>query len=488
MHRLSQQSIIFHRYVLGPPSVGGSTSKPSNMEAAAIPEGGLKKKQAESASSGGLSEADVTQATELLGGAAMFKNVGAAGLATLVGRMEKKTYSKGEYIVEQGTATDRFWVMAEGHARRLRQDARGTKQVVDTKACGGTISSLSVAGGAATFATARCVTASCTAYTMSRGAFLHELRKHPAIAESVIDSLSAALRVKNRYKTPLLQQRRADVNYVAVSVAASVEAYYRSALNSVLNQRLSGVSSPYFPNMHVQIPVRVMYIAGFKGLRSLFDRNFDTEQIHDKTKRVTARVALTVAPGVVMTPISGILEASNAGHANPEPLMKRSFRGFLPRAGREIIFGIGLNQLSDYFEERYRNFFSNSLLANSAGSMTAGVVAGYLSHVPHNISTYRLLNPAESYRDIFRKFVDKSAPDKFVPKGLPDAMRGPLRTAMACLFPRGVVVRTVQICGSFVILNGVINLIEKDQERKMQRSLQADDDLILELDEMPSES
>ncbi|CAN0549040.1 unnamed protein product, partial [Laminaria digitata] len=46
-----------------------------------------------------------------------------------------------------------------------------------------------------------------------------------------------------------------------------------------------------------------------------------------------------------------IVEACNA-EANTEPLSRRWMRGMVPRAGREMIFGIGINQLSDACEER----------------------------------------------------------------------------------------------------------------------------------------
>lgn len=48
-----------------------------------------------------------------------------------------------------------------------------------------------------------------------------------------------------------------------------------------------------------------------------------------------------------MTPLSSLLEASNAGHMNKEHLLKRATRGFVPRSIREVIFAIGLNQASD---------------------------------------------------------------------------------------------------------------------------------------------
>ena len=52
--------------------------------------------------------------------------------------------------------------------------------------------------------------------------------------------------------------------------------------------------------------------------------------------------------GVLMSPISGLLEASNAGHSNPAPIASRWIYGATPRMLREIIFGIGINQLSEW--------------------------------------------------------------------------------------------------------------------------------------------
>jgi hypothetical protein len=50
--------------------------------------------------------------------------------------------------------------------------------------------------------------------------------------------------------------------------------------------------------------------------------------------------------GIIMTPLSSMLEASNAGHMNPEPITTRWMRGITWRMTREVIFGIGLNQMS----------------------------------------------------------------------------------------------------------------------------------------------
>ncbi len=40
-------------------------------------------------------------------------------------------------------------------------------------------------------------------------------------------------------------------------------------------------------------------------------------------------------------------------------------------------------------------------IRNTLGSLVAGVLAGYLSHVPHNLSTLRLMSPAVSYSKHF---------------------------------------------------------------------------------------
>ncbi len=126
-------------------------------------------------------------------------------------------------------------------------------------------------------------------------------------------------------------------------------------------------------------------------------------------------LGLAVAPGIIMTPLSSLLEASVA-HLNPEPLWRRATRGLTFRCGREIIFGIGLNQLTDYCEERTPTTLSKVFvclqpqvsviclvtlflvyqpLRNAAGSMLAGMMSGYLSHVPHNLSTLKLMNPSK---------------------------------------------------------------------------------------------
>jgi len=116
-----------------------------------------------------------------------------------------------------------------------------------------------------------------------------------------------------------------------------------------------------------------------------------------------------------------------------------------------------------------------------------GVVSGYLSHVPHNLSTYKLLEPHRSYPDLYKNvFVERSVPpflERYLTQqvqmqgngvsigGSTNAMvnytssQQAVRFVAATIFPRGLMVRTLQIVGSFVILNGTINYFTLMQQR-----------------------
>jgi Ser-tRNA(Ala) deacylase AlaX len=89
--------------------------------------------------------------------------------------------------------------------------------------------------------------------------------------------------------------------------------------------------------------------------------------------------------------------------------------------------------------------------------MLAGIVSGYLSHVPHNLSTMKLMNPRKSYVQLFKEFAVKSE------ARLPESMSPRARTVcgriLSVLAPVGVHIRTTQIVGSFVILNGLIKIL-----------------------------
>ena len=146
----------------------------------------------------------------------------------------------------------------------------------------------------------------------------------------------------------------------------------------------------------------------------------------------------------------------------------RWMRGLVPRTVREVIFAIGINQLSDRLQSVA---LSQSLPAamhdpaarNVMGSMAAGVLTGYLSHVPHNLSALKLLKPQVSYAEHMNGLVmERLRRFGFVPA---DAAAGTTRVSglryfmgigMVMIMPKGVLVRTGQIVGSFVIINGAI--------------------------------
>lgn len=403
----------------------------------------------------------------------MFHKVPPAGLKQIANKMQYRVMGRNEILLKQGDNSDRFFLLESGDVRRTFKD-RETERThnVEYEIKARSIGSMRVIEGTPVYATVKCVSDSCKVFEMKRDAFLKLLRRNPDLSVRIAEGLCEEIRRGSRkYQTPLLQQKQQEVNIPAVSIAAGIESYYRSALNSILNARLTGVTSNLFPNMHIQVPSRISYICGFKVLRASFDENIDPDVYSYPT---AVRLAAAVSPGIIMTPVSSILEASNAGHLNSEPLSTRWIRGIAPRAGREVVFGIGLNQLSDYFEERVQPFFpDNVILANAAGSLMAGVVSGYFSHVPHNLSTFKLMEPNRSYSDLYKMFVDKSVPpaiDRTV-RLWPPVARMVTRSVFATIFPRGLTIRTTQIIGSFIILNGTINLLQMREYSKIQQAL-----------------
>lgn len=411
---------------------------------------------------------------ELLRGCEMFSKVEAKHISTLGRLMEYKVLPKNSVLLKQGQKSDRFYLLEDGEINRIFRDpVDGKSHHVEFAIQAKSINSMRILAGDTVHSTVTCISDECRVFEITRDVFLKALNDKPEIATQIAQGLCEELRIgSKKYQTPMLEQRQQDVNIPAVSIAAGIESYYRSALNAMLNTRLTGVKAELFPNMHIQVPSRISYICGFKGLRAYLDRNIDPD-MYEYPNMI--RLAAAVSPGIIMTPISSLLEASNAGHMNKESMSTRWMRGIIPRAGREVIFGIGLNQMSDYFEERMMPLFSgHAMMANAAGSLVAGVVSGYLSHVPHNISTFKLLEPQSSYGALYAKFVNKSVPpviDSIV-EDWPVMARKFTRGFFATLFPRGVMIRTTQIVGSFMILNGTINYLQLREHEKIQKAIE----------------
>jgi len=401
----------------------------------------------------------------------MFEKVPPSGLSKIASKMKYIVFGRNEIIQTQDDPVDSFFLLEDGDLIRTRKDPETDRMhTVEFAIKARSINTMRVIDATPAATTVRCASESCKMFEMPRKEFLRMLRRDPDLGVRIIEGLSTEVRLSSRkYQTPLLQQKQQEVNVTAVSIAAGIECYYRSMMNSMLNARLTGVTSELFPNMHIQVPSRIFYITGFKMLRASFEKHVNPDEFENAT---AVRWAAALSPGIIMTPISSVLEATNAGHMNSEPMIKRWMRGVVPRAGREIVFGLGLNQLSDYFEERVNPFFpDNAIAANAAGSLMAGVVSGYFSHVPHNLSTLKLLEPHKSYWELNKIFIDRSVPpavERMVGQWPPLAQTVG-RPLFAYVFPRGLLIRTTQIIGSFVILNGTINLLQMKEHEKFER-------------------
>jgi len=339
-------------------------------------------------------------------------------------------------------------------------------QVVREACVGARLGSLRETGRVNSFGTLHCVgrrpafatTVALTdgvAWRLEAADVEQALRDGGGFAVDVCAGLCAEIfRMSESYApTPIFDQPPQRVNVAAVSVAAAFESYYRAMMNAVLNSSLSGSAGPtLFPNMHVQIPTRVAYINGFKFLRQGLD-----DLVEEKDPRFRWLPALL--PGVLMTPVSSVLEASNAGHANPEPLLRRAARGTAPRCAREVLFGLGLNNLADFFEETVpKSVASTKLARNAIGSVAAGVIAGYFSHVPHNLSTLKMLHPHTSYAQHWTTLVQIARTTR-LPPNLPPRSANLLANLLTLFLPAGLAIRTTQIVGSFCLLNGISHVL-----------------------------
>ncbi|KAI3629922.1 hypothetical protein MIR68_011357 [Amoeboaphelidium protococcarum] len=298
----------------------------------------------------------------------------------------------------------------------------------------------------------------------------------------------------------------ASIPVFSTTIGASIDAFYRSGMNSLLNQRLtklmtqstsviSSLSTPpakirYFPNMHYQLPTRILYINGIKSMRVYVERQkatlYQNGTIVNPWQQKLIETTAAIIPGLTMTPLSSLLEAFNAGHMNKEHLLKRATRGFVPRSIREVIFAIGLNQASDVMtssshlltltgplnamQMKLSKSDQAETINSFAGSICAGVIAGYISHVPHNLSTLKLLNPSVSYYGHFQTLLSAG---KVQSAQSPTVYDNILRTVKTFVLPKGVQIRTLQITGSFVIINGVIAICKsRNFEERLAQSIQ----------------
>jgi len=457
-----------------------------------------------------LSSNDERLCQQMLKHCEMFNLLSGNQIEKLAKNMSVRSFKRNEILVNQGSPVTSFYLLKDGEIRReFVEPETGKKHAIEFQIKAKSINTMRVLSSDPAHNTVKCNHDTCTLFEMPRQKLLKIItNEQPDIGVGIANSLTShILQTSKKYRTPSIDKQQQIIqNMPAVMIAAGIESYYRSALNAQINRVLTGVKADLFPNMHIQVPMRIAYISGFKGLRAYLDQYDDDDDSDDiisdggtartvetegensfVNRKFWRGLGITIAPGVIMTPLSSVLEASNVGHMNKEPMATRWMRGITARCGREVLFGLGLNQLSDYFQERCR-FPDSPTLSNMVGSLMGGVVSGYLSHVPHNLSTYKLLEPHRSYADLYKNvFVERSVPP-FLERYLTQQAQmqgnggaigsgatavvnytGPqqaVRFLAATLFPRGLIVRTVQIVGSFVILNGTINYFTLMQQRQ----------------------
>ncbi|CAM9244678.1 unnamed protein product [Phaeothamnion confervicola] len=411
------------------------------------------------------------QQEELLGcmrEATLFKYCSDESLRKVSKHMQRLEFERGEVLMEQGEPQSKVFLIARGSVSRLRyvnDQLHQVETVASQEQHRGMFGALHVLREEPTYATALTETKG-VAYTLTSKALNQLLEQDPALSKEILYSLSKEVFRMSKLRTPLLEQDPRPNSIVATSVGATIESYYRSGLNAWLIAQLTGKPpGSMFPNFHIQIPTRVFYINGFKSVRAWL-----TEHVNpvDYEYPDLARLGSALVPGIAMSPVSSILEACNADHMNPEPLWRRCTRGLVPRCAREVIFGVGINQLSDACEERVAGI-DNSFLRTAAGSIMAGTIAGYLSHVPHNMSTLKLVQPHRSYLDIVGEMVESNV--KRTPKDWVPGARRLGASLLTFLLPRGCLIRTAQICGSFMIINGTINVMTSDMEKPLNVDL-----------------
>jgi CRP-like cAMP-binding protein len=196
-------------------------------------------------------------------------------LAEIAQNMSKNVYRKDEVLSLEGQPQKKMFVIARGSVIREKTTEDGRVHHIDTFLGGQTVGSLHVLNKDPSYATSKCTSEEVVTFELSAEKFDELFKTNPEFAWNVAYSLTHEVRRHTRQlRTPLLEQQPKKTPIVAISVAAAVESFYRAALNSILNQKLTGVPmASLFPNMHIQVPTRIVYINGFKGIRQYLENN-----------------------------------------------------------------------------------------------------------------------------------------------------------------------------------------------------------------------
>ena len=378
----------------------------------------------------------------------MFSEMPDKYLMLMARKAERVELPVGHFIAREGVEVEGAVIISRGEVKRWAIINHRLQQVLTY--CDRSVGTLHLYNvETVSRFNAECVT-DVVAYRIKRSDLDEIIQQNPVVSQFIIRSLTKHIRHQgSKFITPFLEQRGHKTTFTTTTIAACFEAFFRSGMNSMINQKLAGgKAGPLFPQMHVQIPIRVVYLNGIKQVRGYVDQ----VDCHQHQFPTVTRMLLSFLPGVVMCPFSSVLEASNATN-NPTHISRRWLIGIVPRLGREIIFGVGMNQLADFMTERI-SFIENDFIRHASGSISAGWIAGYFSHIPHNLSALKLMNPDLSYRQVWSKLYANSKPlvPDVIPKGT--AAHDLCAQVMAVVMPIGVVRRSLQIAGTFLIVNG----------------------------------
>jgi len=207
-----------------------------------------------------LSQLEKKECIELLKKSILFRDVEYSHLEALAQNMEKKVYKRGDILISEGEPQKKLFVIKQGEAIREKK-INGQVHHIDTHLGGVTIGSLHVLNKDPAYATTKCLS-DVTTYEATSDILNSMFRKNPDFAEGITRSLTNEVRRYTRnFSTPLVLEHPKRTSVLAVSVAASIESFYRAALNSLMNQHLTGIKGGgLFPNMHIQIPTRIVCI------------------------------------------------------------------------------------------------------------------------------------------------------------------------------------------------------------------------------------
>lgn len=223
--------------------------------------------------SSALTKAEQQHCAQLLLSSTMFSQASLHSRLEIASRMRRVDYDEGDVLHAQDDPCNRMFCVAEGEVKRYMKAGSAIVQM-DTLGRAGsdcTFGILHLLQREPYFATAKAITDG-TVYVLDADVFSQLLSERPLLVNETLHSLSLQIRADVQARTPFLEQKsQAGLPVFAICAAAASESLYRSALNAAMNAKLTGKWGALFPNMHIQTPMRVLYILGFKSVRFYLD-------------------------------------------------------------------------------------------------------------------------------------------------------------------------------------------------------------------------